>query len=201
MTSMDERSQIDNIKRRIAQIPELHFNPCLTEAETEAFEREHNIRLPEGYRLFLKEVGNGGDGPSRCEGLAPLPFGLIAEGVDLGLLDQPFPLTGRWIWEGDDEPGEALAEDQKSIYKGDSDALIDVCLTNGQLDLGTNGCNTTWYLIVTGTERGQIWQIAEIGAYPCAPKRSFLEWYELWLDWRQAGQKGYWEQVVFADLS
>ena len=34
--------------------------PCLTEPEIDSWEAAHGIRLPHEYRLFLREVGNGG---------------------------------------------------------------------------------------------------------------------------------------------
>jgi hypothetical protein len=39
------------------------MNPCLKEAEISAFEKRYHIELPQDYRLFLMEVGNGGKGP------------------------------------------------------------------------------------------------------------------------------------------
>jgi hypothetical protein len=39
------------------------LNPPLPEADLQAFETSHHIRLPEAYRTFLKHAGNGGAGP------------------------------------------------------------------------------------------------------------------------------------------
>src|SRR5258708_39519318 len=39
------------------------LNSPLHEAELQAFETKHRIRLPDDYRTFLKHAGNGGAGP------------------------------------------------------------------------------------------------------------------------------------------
>jgi len=53
------------------------LGPCLSETEVQTFEAHHGVQLPEEYRCFLLEVGNGGAGP--LEGLLPL-----AESVQTG---------------------------------------------------------------------------------------------------------------------
>ena len=47
------------------------LNPPLPVSVIEAFEGRHGVSLPEDYRLFITEVGDGGAGP--YYGL--LPFG------------------------------------------------------------------------------------------------------------------------------
>lgn len=42
---------------------EYAFNEKLSEVELEHFEKKYDIILPDGYRLFLKLIGNGGAGP------------------------------------------------------------------------------------------------------------------------------------------
>ena len=42
---------------------EYAFRPVAKEAELIEFERQHSLRLPDDYRRFLIEVGNGGAGP------------------------------------------------------------------------------------------------------------------------------------------
>src|SRR5687768_10610227 len=46
-----------------SEFHEYQFHPTLPETALEAFENEHQIRLPEDYRLFLTKLGNGGAGP------------------------------------------------------------------------------------------------------------------------------------------
>ena len=64
-----------SIKDRIAAQGKRLYSP-LTEAEATEFEVKHGITLPEGYRRFLIEVGNGGEGPPGY-GLARLGSGPV----------------------------------------------------------------------------------------------------------------------------
>ncbi|PGH06796.1 hypothetical protein AJ79_06438 [Helicocarpus griseus UAMH5409] len=126
-----------------------------------AFESKHNIILPEPYRTFVAEIANG------CrEG--PPHYGLVSLGhsgsnnipVECDL-SSPFPLTRKWIWEDDPQPPEAFP-----MYQLEEDGPDLSCLGRGCLELGTDGCGMDWYLIVTGEHRGQIWNIADVGAGP-----------------------------------
>jgi hypothetical protein len=60
-----------------------------------------------------------------------------------------------------------------------------------------------WTLIVTGRERGRMWNIEGQGAQPCAPSRAFLDWYLLWLEWMKAGGNinASWWNTVWAEAS
>jgi hypothetical protein len=155
----------------------LHMNPCMREAEVAAFEKRHQIVLPQDYRLFLLEVGNGGEGPP-AYGL--LRLGEVPEDYDRSAgevqdaINKPFPLSQAWVWEGERADNAELRE----------------ALDQGILVLGTDGCALYWLLIVTGGERGQIWCKADVGIQPCAPRRDFLSWYEYWLE----GGKDWWAE-------
>ncbi|MFO0891093.1 MAG: SMI1/KNR4 family protein [Isosphaeraceae bacterium] len=123
---MDELLQ--SIKRRLAE-QSRRFCPPLTEAEALEFEASHAVTLPEGYRRFIIEIGNGGEGPPSY-GLVPLaswphspaePEAAYWE--QLPDLARPFPFTKPWIWE-DGEISQEGTEDQ---------------IRHGNLLLGTEG--------------------------------------------------------------
>ena len=39
---------------------EVSYNPCLSEEDIKEFEHKHCITLPDDYRTFISEIGNGG---------------------------------------------------------------------------------------------------------------------------------------------
>jgi hypothetical protein len=148
------------------------LGPCLSPGEVGDFESRHGIRIPDEYRAFLLEVGNGGLGPPY--------YGLAVLGERLDTFDaytinpttggsrlaRPFPFTRSWIMEDGVPSDEGTTAD----------------LWNGCLYLGTDGCGMTWRLVVTGPDRGVVWNVDGIGIGPTCPKRDFLTWYESWLD-------------------
>lgn len=176
----DRRFALARIKHKLARATDAKqlkpFNPVLSADELTAFEREHRVSLPEGYRAFLSEIGNGGPGPG--EGLPSL-----AESVQLAPTSDfatPFPFSKR-EW---DERASAGDYDEEEEYE-----------QPGLLWLGTP--HDPWvsvYLVVTGEDRGMMWGFGHIhgGWMPEAPTaeederqenfRNFLTWYEDWLD-------------------
>ncbi|MFE0640647.1 SMI1/KNR4 family protein [Streptomyces sp. NPDC058877] len=124
-----------------------------------SFEAEHRIVLPEPYRTFAAEI---------CDGLraGPPHYGLLPLSQtppDWGayrperLLAEPFPLTVAWLWEEDDETALSMEE-----FEARTAPVFD----HGSLLLGTDGCGMYWHLIVTGPQRGHVWQISGEGAVP-----------------------------------
>jgi uncharacterized protein (TIGR02996 family) len=67
-------------------VPEL----CLTEQELAAWEKANGMPLPEEYRLFLLEIGNGGMMPGSYCDLEVWPLGT---GPENPALLEPFPVT------------------------------------------------------------------------------------------------------------
>lgn len=176
----DQRTLLDAVREKLAVLPNRELGPVLSGTLLEDFERRHGVKLPPEYRQFLLHVGNGGSGPG---------YGLdtFDPAANVEHLAEPFPLKDAWIW--DDDPAADPAN-------------IDACF-RGWLKLGTEGCGMDWVLVVAGAARGQVWNVEGQGAQPCAPRRSFLEWYAAWLDWRlsrpPAEDDLSWWRVVWRD--
>jgi len=145
---------------------ELRLGPPLPEPVLSAFEHEHGIELPEDYRWFLAEIGNGGYGPPPY-GLAPLTDALDETGAKANVhIGRRYPLTEPWVWE--DEP------------EADPGA-VDAAYEFGRIFLGTDGCGLLWVLVVAGPARGEVWSVSGEGAGPHEPRAGFLGWYAEWL--------------------
>jgi hypothetical protein len=78
----------------------------------------------------------------------------------------------------------ALPDDRLQVWENDetSDEGDEAQIGWGSICLGTDGCGMNWHLIVTGPDRGVPWMLAGEGIQPLCPKRTFLQWYEDWLD-------------------
>ena len=181
MADLSER--IERIRRKLAE-NSIRLNPCCPLGRIEAFERKHEIALPEAYRRCISEVGDGGQGPP-FYGICALEEGLGENKEDDEYWNQlphilhEFPFTKPWIWE-DDEPSP-----EGERYQVDF----------GSIRLGTQGCGQYSHLIVTGAERGTVWDFADVGIVPTDPKADFLAWYEAWLDLigsQGQGRRGRW---------
>ena len=160
-------NRINRIKYKLSQRG-FNLRPSISDTELKVFEDQYNIKLPLEYRMYLTEIGNGGNGPP--------DYGLVEFGKfpdyqkDLNYnyrnIGLNFPFSKGWIWEDGIESNEGGKTD----------------LSNGNIYLGTSGCGMDWYLIINGIDRGIPWFICGEGAQPICPKRDFLQWYEDWLD-------------------
>jgi hypothetical protein len=145
------------------------------------FEESHGVRLPEQYRRFLIEAGDGGAGPAH--GLRPLASACAAEdgqGCRPGHLTRECPyLPGPrypWWWEDlyEDPPGP----DGMSLP-----GTLLVC----------SGGSLQTRLIVAGPARGRLFNVDVDGMGPYVVEdRDFLSWYERWLREVDEGIDGYW---------
>lgn len=138
-----------------------------------AFEREHGIVLPEPYRTFVAEITDGSfSGPPDfgLVGLTELPDDWGDDRAER-VPSRPFPLTEAWLWE-EDEP---------------SPDELEPVFNDGSIVLGTEGDGEYWLLVVTGPQRGQIWNVTGEGAAPFGAEfghttagSGFLGWVRHW---------------------
>lgn len=160
------------------------LKPPASEDDVCAFETLHDIALPEGFRRFIREVGNGGAGP--FYGLHPLGEATTDLTYDKtpGVLARPSLLAPRMAvddWavlrtrvgiDADDEAEDARSEATAALY-------------GGVMSLGEQGCGIVHALILNGPFAGRVVNVNdEVAEHPplFAFEADFLAWYERWLD-------------------
>lgn len=168
-----------------AKEQEVSCNPCLSEEDIATFEYKHCITLPEDYRSFISEIGNGGFGPGH--GLLPLDKAI----VDFKLRDKPnislnekFPYSDNWNeeWIASFDWEEEYPETEIV------DAYISTAHIAGCLQISHFGHGCTFLLVVNGDEKGHIWFDGRADYSGLVPKMtdghkmSFMEWYISYLD-------------------
>lgn len=169
------------------------LNAVMTEQSLGEFELEHHIKLPEGYRDFLKYMGNGGAGP--YYGLEPLGNGLF---MDLDYKDRSgkinpsleFGFTDAWNLPISKYEDTITDEEYELLIQKREQEYFDPKWTNGLLRICNFGCGVSINLVVNGPEYGHIWvddRCNDGGVYPDhyfgnKERLGFLDWYELWLD-------------------
>lgn len=163
------------------------LNAVKKESEVIAFENQHGIQLPEGYRRFIIELGNGGVGP--YYGLQTLEDSLCAD-LDYKRENKylnpskPFLMTEPWNmnFAGD--------YDNKQAYRAFEDEYFKDSWADGLLRICNYGCGVSMNLVVNGAEYGNIWvddRVSDGGIYPDpyfgqTQRTQFLDWYILWLN-------------------
>ncbi|WP_131737931.1 SMI1/KNR4 family protein [Actinomadura roseirufa] len=151
--------------------------PVLPEALVAAFEEDNGIRLPEGYRLFLTTVGNGGPGPYK---------GL--EALDPYLRDRQ--LTGAFPYGPDDLTGAFTIEMSGWSYWNYYRGTIPLARHKSVEWAYHETAEPVSLLVVSGPARGRVVMVDDRREYfppVFHPARDFLAWYEEWLDDRAVG--------------
>ena len=167
------------------------LNPPTSQQQVTAFESQYGIHLPEGFRAFVTQLGNGGAGP--WYGLEPLENGILDD-LDLksGAIDpgSPFPHETAWNLDlerhdgSDDEPPDDDCHD--SVVE----EYFDPKWVQGAIRIANFGCGVSLNLVVNGPEYGNIWvddRGNDGGVYPDpffgrTNRTDFLTWYEIWLE-------------------
>ena len=207
-TSWDEtRSALQRLRQRGAldaifgaRKHEFVRNPCLSDREVTDFENTHGLSLPHDYRSFLISVGNGGAGPA----YGVFKLGEMDHGHDerpwsdvfVGDLAKPFPHTSEWndasgmpvfdaAWEDDPEREEQY-EEEYSVWENRYWTTGNV---NGAIAICHLGCAVRQWLVVTGPERGHVWNDYRTDHAGLKPlhigdrlRVTFRQWYQFWLE-------------------
>jgi hypothetical protein len=147
------------------------LNRPLTESKVAAFEFRYSVSLPEDYRSFLLEVGDGGAGP--FYGIFRLERSHLPDWCDddllPGFLAGEFPHVQAWNDVGDFGP------ESEERYS-------DPAHIRGSLNLSHQGCGYMVRLVLSGSQRGTLWEdgrCSDMGITPFAP--GFATWYLQWL--------------------
>lgn len=145
------------------------LNRPLAEADVAAFEAEHGVTLPDEYRRFVTELGDGGAGPSY--GLQTLRGSFDWDESPDGFLTAPSHFAAGVAY-----PVGTWSEDLDQPRQG-------------SLAVVHHGCSDFTQLVVTGPGRGRLVNINldGWGRPVVAEDRDFLSWYERWLDELLAG--------------
>ncbi|WP_394795493.1 SMI1/KNR4 family protein [Armatimonas sp.] len=147
-----------------------HFGPSPTEDELATRERELGIRLPEDYRQFLLQIGNGGFGPGH--GLRYFPV----KEPEYEPSDDSLPFELRY---------EASINPRPTEFRipFPFDSLVYAEATTGYLEIADFGCGSFEVLVVAGSEYGNVWCLGADYASPVnePDRRTFKDWYLEWL--------------------
>lgn len=192
--------QFENFGSRIHQY-ELHQPLALSVIE--AFESTHNITLPEDYRYFISEIGNGGAGPY-C-GLFPFgyhnhhrSFCTWENGYPVGDLSAAFPHQDKWnlpdsFWNKMPDPGPDVSEEEEDRMMEEWNKELEQHywnpkVMNGAIPICDLGCALRQWLVIRGPQKGYVWaddRAGYAGLYPLCDENSqqvtFADWYMTWL--------------------
>ncbi len=182
---------------------EYRLFPPLPESEVIEFEEKHQVSLPEDYRFFVTEVGNGGAGPY----YGVFQFGEEDDGHGfckwengflVGDLSKPFPHEDDWnlpdsFWRQQPDPGPEISVEEEDRLMAAWDRELEEKywhpgIMNGAIPICHLGCARRHWLVIKGGQRGIVWcdyRVDYKGLRPCrGPDRkpmNFSDWYMYWL--------------------
>lgn len=151
--------------------------PRLTAPDLAVWEAANNVLLPDAYRLFLLEIGNGGIMPgSYCDFQL---WRLDSNGVDTRL-QEPFPLSKNRF---EQRMAQLQTEERRddSLFPELHDYWDEGALPPGCLPLGRYPSYDLVYLIVSGELRGMVWCTVDNGIPELDRQGNpfdFLGWFE-----------------------
>lgn len=179
------------------------LGPTLTEAQVFRVEILNQISLPECYRAFLLEIGNGGS-ELRRPGAGPF-YGLFTLKASVEL-SNPIKLARPFLLSPDMTPSDwrQFKESQGDALEADT-ATKQHCAwdrsLNGVLPIGAQARSAYHGLILNGPHTGRIVNFSDGLERPkFAYEATFLDWYERWLDEVMAGYLQHWDGYKFGYL-
>lgn len=146
--------RLERIRFKLAQLSKCWLNPKATESQIKEVESCIGHRLPEEYREFLLQIGDGGIGPPHYGVYALLDRNRPDEEDVLNPQFSTFPPQTEEDWIDKPFVWNDLNWHEKLSY---------CCF----LWMGTDGCAICYLLGVTGSERGNVWHFSESDPDQC----------------------------------
>ena len=178
---------------------DVYADPTATEDDIQAWEDAHEVKLPTEYRLFLRYIGNGLWDSDKQDHLliAGIPAAnelarRDAETIttEKALITASFPLTSG---TGYGFPDELRAEEEKFNYDKElneyftqSGKIVTMSSLGTYRIRGEKNDDRLVFLIVTGPQRGNVWQLDRAEYQDSSStirfdtKGSFSEWLTDW---------------------
>jgi uncharacterized protein (TIGR02996 family) len=128
-------------------------NSCLTESDLRAWEASYRVALPEEYRLFLREVGNGGVQAGSYTDFIVEPLANVRGEMSAA---RPFPVTDGRLrsrllqLEAEGQPANGVLFPELTAYWRGADQPG--CLVFGQYP-----SSDALFLVTAGELRGSVW--------------------------------------------
>ncbi|MCK0161376.1 SMI1/KNR4 family protein [Allomuricauda sp. F6463D] len=194
--------QIERLKQKLQQAKETdnHYkvfgagshkyemNGPISISKIIAFEQYYSVQLPECYKSFVLQIGNGGksflnSGSGPYFGI--YPFGqnlddLIYKNVE-NHLKKECALYPNITWTEWDKMTDPFYEED--ITDEDYNRLNGT-LYGGILPLGSQGCSFIHALVLNGPHKGRVVNLdrGELSPPKFSEDHTFLDWYERWLN-------------------
>lgn len=183
---------------------EYQLNPPLSAKAVETIEAKYGCSLPEDYKYFITNIGNGGAGP--FYGVFPLgqqddnyDMRSWDDGYLIGDLSKPFPHTQHWnlpdaFWKKQPSPDECETEEEEDAQWEAWEKELETHywaphIMHGAIPICHQGCAIRTWLVVTGPMQGTVWDDYRCDNAGISPLKnedgkylSFSEWYSDWLD-------------------
>ncbi len=184
------KAKVVDLRRKAfgARDHKYRFGRLIGDWKVQAFEKAYSIRLPECYRQFVLQVGNGG--MFNGQSMAGPFYGIYPLGFDLEAVIEINP--EKYLKEEcvlypnmSDEYWRSLTkviDETDNISDQDYDKELGK-IYGGVLPIGTQGCTFLTGIILNGPHKGRvIYYDMDLGKPFFTFENNFLDWYERWLN-------------------